>query len=198
MNKYHCFTDKYARVCYRKANAEDFIDLSILTSNELEQFESFKNEKRRQLFYALRLIARKEGIKEIFYDDNGKPLCDGCFISISHSGDWVGLAIAVNPVGIDIEGVNEKILKIKDRFLDLEEQEVICENDLRKMTLCWSAKEAVFKIVGGETTFFKTNQKVIEIRDEFMSLEYINKNEKKQVQLKIKSLDDKFNLVYTM
>lgn len=35
----------------------------------------------------------------------GKPLVDGAFFSISHSGDLVGCAVDLRPVGLDIEQI---------------------------------------------------------------------------------------------
>lgn len=198
MINYNCIREINARVCYRKVNKHSEIDKSIFTSKELKLFESFKNEKRRLIFYFIRLMARNEGIVEIVYDNNGKPVIDDHNISITHSGDWVGFMISKSPIGLDIESDNVRILKIKDRFLDRNEQELICKNEIKKMSLCWSAKEAVFKMVGGETTFFKSNQRVLELNEENISVEYFNNLNNGIINMKIKTLDDNFHLVYTM
>ena len=44
----------------------------------------------------------KEDFK-LYYNENGKPLCDFCFFSISHSGDFAAVAVSDNQVGVDIQ-----------------------------------------------------------------------------------------------
>lgn len=89
----------------------------------------------------------------ISYDNNGKPtLANGYQISVSHSNQWA--AIALHPtqaVGIDIEELRPKIVRIADRFLSSSEIENL-QNTIRsdhdrllRYTVYWSAKEALFK-----------------------------------------------------
>lgn len=198
MIKHLTLQEPHAKVCYRNINDENFIDLSILSAVEKLQLESFKNKRRQLVFYHIRLIARDEGLAEIIYDADGKPFCESHHISISHSGDWIGLMLSNREIGLDIECDTAKILKIKDRFLDEQEQNDICLNELKKMSICWSAKEAVFKMIGGDTTFFKSNQKVIELNTENICVMYKNGNQQGQINLKIKTLDNNYHLVYTM
>lgn len=198
MIKHLTVQEPHAKLCYRNINEEKFIDFSIFSPAELKQFESFKNEKRRQIFYQIRFIARSEGIDEILYNEEGKPRCSSHHISISHSGDWVGLMISNKEVGLDIECDTTKILKIKDRFLSEQEQNQICSNELKKMSICWSAKEAVFKMIGGDTTFFKSNQKVTALTSDKVIVNCKNGHDQKEIIMKIKTLDNNYHLVYTM
>lgn len=70
----------------------------------------FEDDKKRSL--AANLAARRAsadflGIDEdeirITCDGSGKPLCDGCYISLSHSGDYAVCAVSSFPIGVDIE-----------------------------------------------------------------------------------------------
>ena len=85
-----------------------------------------KAESRRSEYLAVRvLLAEVCGEeKEICHEPSGKPfLADGSFhLSISHTKGYV--AIALHPtreVGIDIEQVSGRVLKVADRFMSKEE-----------------------------------------------------------------------------
>ena len=58
-------------------------------------------------------------------------------------------------VGIDIEVPTDKIQKIYKRFLSTIEQEELSNgNDISQLHLAWSAKEALYKIIGKEAIDF--------------------------------------------
>lgn len=88
--------------------------------------------------------------------DTRKPfLPDERFhFSISHCGDFAAVIVSrTHRVGIDIEIPVDVIGRIRDKFLSPEELETFGlmahpETDYSKMTLLWSAKEAVFKWYG--------------------------------------------------
>ena len=100
-----------------------------------------------------------------------KPfLADEAFhFSISHCGDYAAAIVSrTNRVGIDIEIPTPKVARIRHKFLHAEELAIVEKEStvfpapnaatedifLRKLTLLWSAKEAVFKWYGnGEVDF---------------------------------------------
>lgn len=100
-----------------------------------------------------------------------KPfLADEAFhFSISHCGDYAAAIVSrTSRVGIDIEIPSPKVARVRHKFLHAEEQSAIEKESaaftaqhaptedifLRKLTLLWSAKEAVFKWYGnGEVDF---------------------------------------------
>jgi phosphopantetheinyl transferase len=63
------------------------------------------------------------GKLEIDYNANGKPFLVNSkeYISISHSRNFIGILKAPFDVGLDIEEINERITKIKNRFLNEDE-----------------------------------------------------------------------------
>lgn len=93
--------------------------------------------------------------------DTRKPfLADEQFhFSISHCGDYAAAIVSRNSrVGIDVELVTPKVLKILPKFLSPEEQQLLHNGQFQEQaTLCWSAKEAVFKWYGGGAVDFKAH-----------------------------------------
>jgi 4'-phosphopantetheinyl transferase len=124
------------------------------------ELEKRKTEHRKREFLAVRLALKALLGKEVvvIYNEEGKPfLSDKSFhISISHSKNWI--AVLIHPsleVGIDIECPSPKIEKVYTRFLsELEQQELYKEKDARRLHLAWSAKEALYKIIGREAVDF--------------------------------------------
>ncbi len=148
-----------------------------LTDNEQNKLLTISHPKMRCSFLALRHMIKEMGYSEILYKENGKPFNHDGFISITHSGNWLGIQISkTNEIGIDIEKIHDRILKIKDRFLSEKELNEVCSDEIEKMTLCWSAKEAIFKKYGGETVFFKDNIEILRID-----------SDKKRIEVKILS-----------
>lgn len=94
-----------------------FININELTNEQYEREMNFlcpqkhervsrmrfEDDKKRSL--AANLAARRaaadffgtdEDEIRITCDDNGKPLCDGCYISLSHSGDYAVCAVSIS------------------------------------------------------------------------------------------------------
>lgn len=93
--------------------------------------------------------------------DTRKPyLADEQYhFSISHCGDFAAAIVSrTTRVGVDVEEPGDRISRIKDKFLSAAEQRIFIPDqavpDYRLLTLCWSAKESVFKWYGeGEVDF---------------------------------------------
>jgi len=93
--------------------------------------------------------------------DTRKPFLPGeqYHFSISHCGDYAAAIVSrESRVGIDIEIPVQKIIRIQDKFLSVEEKQSFLTNgdtaDYSATTLLWSSKEAVFKWYGnGEVDF---------------------------------------------
>lgn len=91
-------------------------------------------------------------------DDNGRPfLVNGDVeVSISHTKGYAAVAVSKNRVGLDIELRNRNVLGAQRCFLGSLEMASM-NNDNTKALLCWSAKEALFKVVGNLGGTFKEN-----------------------------------------
>jgi phosphopantetheinyl transferase len=121
-------------------------------------------EKRRE--WATARLAINEALKELqlpypgfFKDEHGKSqsMNGQGFVSLTHTP---GYAAAIfhreQPVGIDMDLIREKILKIGLRFLDNSELDFL-ENDPIHYTMAWSAKESIFKCQGKRGVSFREN-----------------------------------------
>ena len=95
----------------------------------------------------------------ISYKENRVPYLEGNNgqISITHTGAYA--AIYLHPtlkVGIDIERIGEKVVRVKNRFLSDQELASIDErNEKTHLTILWAAKEALYKGMQHETVDFR-------------------------------------------
>ena len=95
--------------------------------------------------------------RDMTYVESGRPyIMGGQNISLSHSGPFAAAILSDSVVGIDIEKMNDRILKIKDKFL---ETELNYPEKLEVATalIYWNIKESVFKAVPKEGVDFKKN-----------------------------------------
>jgi phosphopantetheinyl transferase len=131
-----------------------------LSNSELENYHTIKSISRRIEFLGIRLLKNFCFPKhEITYLKNGKPVLENSskHISISHSKNFVAFALAESEIGIDIEECNERILKVKDRFLNETEKSFFNLNSIVELTIAWCVKEALFKLNGNDGLDFKTD-----------------------------------------
>ena len=87
--------------------------------------------------------------------DTRKPFlpAEQYHFSISHCGDYAAAIVSKDSrVGIDIEIPVEKMVRIRDKFLSMDEKRKWSVDglypDARMLTLLWSCKESVFKWYG--------------------------------------------------
>ena len=80
---------------------------------------NFKTEKRKKEFLVSRLLLNElEPNQQISYNSNGAPeISNGKYISISHSKNLVAIIISDKKVGLDIEYISEKPLRISPKFI---------------------------------------------------------------------------------
>ncbi|MFC5269519.1 4'-phosphopantetheinyl transferase family protein [Adhaeribacter terreus] len=130
-----------------------------------QEIPQFKSQQRQLEWLASRILAylllqdfTPEPF-EISSNENGKPEFSGTTYeaSISQSGGLVAVLLSDTfEVGIDIEIIREKILKIASKFLsDKELQQA--DQDLKKTCLYWSAKETLYKMYSRKKLLFKEN-----------------------------------------
>jgi phosphopantetheinyl transferase len=86
---------------------------------------------------------------KIVYEESGRPYIEDCSvsISISHAHDKLALLFSDHQanIGIDIEKVRDKVLKIKERFLSPTELTRLGDSSIEEYILYWAIKEAVYK-----------------------------------------------------
>ena len=125
------------------------------------RISNMKSEMHQRGFLSVRKLLEEAGYTDfdLYYDAFGKPhLHDDKHISITHSHHFSSIIISDEVVGIDIELQREKIVRIADKFCNAEFQYLNREEKLayiRKLTVIWGAKEAIFKIQNEKGISFK-------------------------------------------
>ena len=153
-------------------SSEALLKISKLYPYEQANFAELKHEKAKKQWLSSRILAQKMcgADAQLYYDEFGKPHCFGFGgISISHSGEYVVLATDPHaPIGVDIETVSERIFKIKDKFVTLEEESLFEHWRHEKLYnfyhLIWSFKEAAYKLYGKKGLIFKKHISLTEIQ----------------------------------
>jgi len=141
----------------------------------LARLEGMKSESHQKGFMAVRMLLQHLGYSDfdLYYDEFGKPHlrkdnreqargiaernevnkedrqenCAELHISISHSNDFSGIVISDQNVGLDIEQLKEKTLKIAARYMDVSHLENLSQAEqLKKATVIWGIKETIFKV----------------------------------------------------
>jgi enterobactin synthetase component D len=94
-----------------------------------------------------------------FKDEHGKShsMNGQGFVSLTHTQGFAGAIFHRDqPVGIDLDLIREKILRIGFRFLDPAELDFL-DKDPVHHTMAWSAKESIFKCQGRKGISLREN-----------------------------------------
>lgn len=139
----------------------------ILNEKESAFFEDLKKGKRTLHWMASRVLLRKllslkKGeFLDTQLDEHEKPyiLNKSFHFSLSHSFGYAAAIVSPHHlVGCDIEQIQEKILRIADKFLSEDEINFISQREtIKHLYACWSAKEAIYKLYGKKTISFKNH-----------------------------------------
>src|SRR5690606_20328980 len=169
---------------------------TILTDAELLEVKS--PGKKLELLssrVAIRYLANQLGVSfdGIRKDEHGKPyLVNSSWqMSVTHSRKFMGVIMhPEKPVGIDLELPQEKMWKILPRLFN--EQEIAdIDGDLNRMSIYWSAKEALYKLYGKRSTDFRTNL-LIHKKDDLLTGEIIMPDHHQLHPLFYQPVDDYF------
>ncbi len=121
-----------------------------LSQASLDRLDNMKSLVHKKGYLAVRHLLRKEGLSDmdLYYEDSGKPLLNnGKCITISHSHNFAAILVSNVCMGLDIEKQQDKILQIANKFTPIHEYRTLANDDaiIRKLTLVWAAKEAIYK-----------------------------------------------------
>lgn len=129
---------------------EDLFDEVQLTDINYIRLNTMKSELHQRAFLSVRKLLQHCEYTDfdLVYDQTGKPfLKDGKHISISHSHEFAAIVLSNQNIGIDLEVIKEKALKIAPRFMDVSHLDNLSEEDkMRKATIIWGIKESIFKL----------------------------------------------------
>jgi phosphopantetheinyl transferase len=165
--------------------------LKVLSATELDEFDTFKNPKRKAEFVAARRLFRfllsKINIDpsevQLFKEEGGKPYAEfsgkRLHVSFSHSSEKVFCAISQEfDIGLDIEPVSREInALVLNRILN--EQEKI-SLDLSNSVQLWTLKEAAVKCLG---TGLRTNLKDLTLVKKEKDGHFIRFNNDKLIEI---------------
>ncbi|MEY4383456.1 MAG: hypothetical protein RI995_998 [Bacteroidota bacterium] len=179
-------------------------EVQLNEKNQL-RLNGMKSEMHQRAFLSIRKLLALAGYSDfdLEYDAFGKPhLVDHNYISITHSHHFAAIIVSNEPVGIDIEMQREKILKIAHKFVNNEELNRLQQSDpteyIKKLTVKWGAKEAIFKIKNEKGISFKDHIQLtpFELNETqtTATLYYIGLEEKFVIHFS--ELDTNFTLVY--
>jgi phosphopantetheinyl transferase len=146
---------------------EDFFLEKVVLQNEITH-----PHKRLQHLagrYLLKDLFPDFPIELIKVADTRKPFLPGekYHFSISHCSDYAAVMVSTqNRVGVDIELPQEKIARIKQKYLTAEELQLVTTipaAELDSLTMAWSIKEAMFKWYGNGKVDFRQNMTILKI-----------------------------------
>lgn len=139
-------------------NHDDWeVHSSLLTTDELKRFQSLPNNKKKSYGVsrsALRFLLKNYLGEEpqIYYNSDGKPLADGVYFNLSHSGNHTVIAISgQSQVGVDIEWVRpRRFSTIMKKHYSCSEREYCGQEriDQSRFYRIWCRKEAYLKYIG--------------------------------------------------
>ena len=158
---------KKVKLIIRSINSIDFNTTHIedllknIHPRYREKYLRSKSERVRQQALLSGLLLHQElnltANSKLIINEYGKPsLADESWhFSLSHSGDYVILAVSDTPVGADIEGTKKGTMKIarkafpKKWVLELEKLDSVSSPDFQKeFSRYWTLYEASVKLIG--------------------------------------------------
>jgi len=145
---------------------EQLIQEVPLKEKSATRIQNMKSMLHRRAFLSVRKLLQEVGYSDfdLHYDAFGKPYFnDDNHISISHSHEFATIMLSNQNIGIDIEQQREKIGRIADKFVEGEYRFLNPEvesNYVKKLTVIWGAKEAIFKIRNEAGISFKDHIEV--------------------------------------
>ena len=120
-----------------------------LSQGEEERLTTIHSQKKQREFLAIRHLLQQAQLPTtaLYYTPEGKPQLEGQYISITHSQDFVMIALSPRPIGIDIERCTPRILRLAPRFTPWQAPPDMDElTQIQAYTQLWTIKEALYKI----------------------------------------------------
>jgi len=162
-----------------------------LNATSLSRLENMKSESHQKGFMAVRMLLQhiNHSDFDLYYDDKGKPHLNGeKYISISHSNGFSAILISDESIGLDIEQLKEKTLKIASRFMDISHLENLSiEDKVKKATVIWGIKESIFKI---------KNETGISFPNDIFEEDFSWEDKKATATLKFNKKEEKFQILF--
>ena len=142
--------DAVLGVWSKQETTDQLLPMIELCDSDKAVYEQIGNDHRRTEWLTTRIVL-KELLKRnvtIGHNANGKPylIDDERFVSISHSKNMVAVMVAQRNIGLDIEQISPRTIKVRHKFLTGNELDW-CQTETEH-TMVWTMKEAAYKLVG--------------------------------------------------
>ena len=135
-----------------------------LSQGEEERLTTLHSQKKQREFLAIRHLLQQAQLPTtaLYYTPEGKPQLEGQYISITHSQDFVMIALSPRPVGIDIERCTPRILRLAPRFTPWQAPPDMDElTQIQAYTQLWTIKEALYKIADQPSVRFYEDLQIL-------------------------------------
>lgn len=153
------FTDRNSHIAiwHTTEQPEELCELLPPPLRDIYRHEAttrFSSTARQMEWLAARVLAHChfQIPHTLAYDPNGRPYIPGSdsYISISHSREYVAVAISAAPVGLDIEYSIKRAFRLRRKYLTPDELADLSHSFAPFMApqaalIAWTAKEAAFK-----------------------------------------------------
>ena len=179
-----------------------------LQDTSLFRLEGMKSEEHQRGFLAVRMLLQHLGYTDydLTYDEAGKPHLEDKrqkakgksehnihhpssitkHISISHSHEFSCICISDELMGIDLEKLKDKTLRIAPRFMEVKHLENLSLlEQMEKATVVRGIKESMFKI---------KNEKGISFPEHIFEDEFCLSNGKCSAELHFNNTIEKFKI----
>lgn len=169
--------------------AIDIIDPNI--SHQLTVPLKIKNQKKiDEWINSRQLIKNLWPSLVLSHNKYGAPQVNKGAISISHTSKYVGVIKSKKSAAIDIEEIGPKALELNSKFMN--KKETVKFNDNQSATICWSAKECMFKMHQIGSVNFRKDLRVHSIKKDFVICYMFNQ----RIKLNFEKFDNHVLLYY--
>lgn len=121
--------------------------LESVNDKQREKALRYKNEIDQVRSLASAYLMNRLSKEPLQYNDTGKPFfANGPFFNISHSGQFIVMAVSNKDIGVDIEENVEKDMSSLIRIFNEVEARMIKEHS--DFYYLWCAKESLIKCIG--------------------------------------------------
>lgn len=162
----------------------------VIAVDSVESKDAASTAREREKDAVSRILKSMLGDVELHHNEAGKPLLDDYNISITHSlsrkeGYAAVMISKTHEVGIDIEYVSPRIMKIASRFLRNDETPDGVTDNL----IHWCAKEAVYKLFSADDLTYQQ----MRVNAEMTEVENLKTGQKVPITCVV---NDKYVMVY--
>jgi phosphopantetheinyl transferase len=192
------YIKKETKLIIWKITEEEEVLLSLLGDVPLpERFSKYKSVSHRKQFLATQILLKNEGLLSLVSkDENGKPILDHGYISISHDSNYVALMMSSKRCGVDLQTVTSKVMRVKHKFYD-DEDAPVEGDEVVFQTLIWSLKEALYKVYGDPMVYFKEHIRIRSIDNNLAKCEILHPDYRGKFDVSIKKVDELY-IVFTV